>query len=114
MAAKVREQLGVNKQAAKKLDVERFNLRKLNELEVRKRYQIKISSRFAALENLSNGEDINRAWENITGVLISPYPDQEEDKLQRPNSNFCKPLKKKIGRLSFQPGLHGSNALRVG
>jgi hypothetical protein len=26
-------------------------------------------------------------------VLISPYPDHEGNKLQRPNSNFCKPLK---------------------
>ena len=45
--------------------MERFNLWKLSELEVRKQYQIKISNRFAALENLSDGEDIKRAWENI-------------------------------------------------
>ena len=44
---------------------ERFNLRKLNELEARKQYQIEITTRFAALENLSDSEDINRAWENI-------------------------------------------------
>ena len=44
---------------------ERFNLRKLNELEVRKQYQIEIKNRYAALENLSDDEDINRAWENI-------------------------------------------------
>ena len=30
---------------------------------------------------------------NSTGMLISPQPDQEGNKLQRPNSNFCKPLK---------------------
>jgi hypothetical protein len=53
--------LAVNKQAAQKFDVENFNLRKLNELEVRKEYQIKISNRFAGLENLSDSEDINRA-----------------------------------------------------
>jgi len=47
------------------LDGERFNLRKLNELEVRKQYQIEISKRFAVLENLSDSEDINRVWENI-------------------------------------------------
>jgi hypothetical protein len=29
-----------------------------------------------------------------TAVLISPYPDQEGNKLQQPNPNFCKPLKK--------------------
>jgi len=47
------------------LDGERFDLRKLNELEVRKQYQIEILNRFAALENLSDDEDINRDWENI-------------------------------------------------
>ena len=57
--------LAVRKQAAKKFDGERLNLRKLNELEVRKQYQIEITNRFAALENLSDEEDINRAWENI-------------------------------------------------
>ena len=49
----------------------RLNLRKLNELEVRKQYQIEISDTFAALENLSDGEDINRAWENITRNVIT-------------------------------------------
>jgi len=62
---RVREILAVSKQEAQKSDGERFNLRNLNELEVRKQYQIKISNRFAALENLSDGKDINRAWENI-------------------------------------------------
>jgi hypothetical protein len=38
--AKFRERLGVNKKAAQNFDGERFNLRKLNELEVRKRYQM--------------------------------------------------------------------------
>ena len=60
----VRERLAVSKQAAQRFDGERFNLRKLNELEVRKRYQIEITNRFAALENLSD-DDINRAWENM-------------------------------------------------
>jgi len=49
MVAKVRERLAVSKHAAQKFDVERFNLRKLSELEVRKQYQIKISNRSAAL-----------------------------------------------------------------
>jgi len=42
-----------SKKAAEKLHVERFNLKKLNELEVRKQYQIKISKRFAASKNLN-------------------------------------------------------------
>jgi len=65
VVAKVRERMAVSKQAAQKLDGERFNLRKINEQEFRKQYQTEISNRFAALENLSDSEDINRAWENI-------------------------------------------------
>jgi len=65
VVAKVRERLAVSKQAAQKFDVEKFNLRNLNELEVRKKFQIKISDRFAALENLRCSEDINGTWENI-------------------------------------------------
>ena len=45
--------------------MEKFNLRKLNELEVRKQYQIHISNRFAALENLNDSKNINGVWENI-------------------------------------------------
>ena len=50
VVAKVRERLAVRKQAAQKFDGVRFNLRKQNDLEVRKQYHIKISNRFAALE----------------------------------------------------------------
>jgi len=53
VVAKVRERLAVSKQAAQKFDGERCNPRKLNELEVRKQYQIEITNRFSALENLS-------------------------------------------------------------
>jgi len=42
VVAKVREGLAVIKQAAQKFDVERFILRKLSELEVRRDFQIKI------------------------------------------------------------------------
>ena len=65
MVAKVRERLAVSKQAAQKFDGDRFNLRKLNELEVRKQYQIEISNRIATVENLSRSKEINRAWENV-------------------------------------------------
>ena len=65
VCTKVRERLAVTKQAARRFDGERFNLRKLNGLEVRKQYQIEVTNRFAALENLRDDEDINRAWENI-------------------------------------------------
>jgi hypothetical protein len=65
VVAKVWEILAVSKQAAEQYDGERFNLRKLNELEVRKQYQIEITNRFAGLENLSGDKDINRDWTNF-------------------------------------------------
>ena len=58
--AKVRERLAVGKQVAQKFDGQRFNLRKLNEPEVRELYQIEITNRFAALENVNDDEDVNR------------------------------------------------------
>jgi len=45
--------------------LERFNLRNLTKMEVRKEYQIKISNRISALENQNDSEAIKRAWENI-------------------------------------------------
>jgi hypothetical protein len=65
VVAKFREILSLNKQAASNFEGKRFNIRKVNELEFRKQYQIDIRNRFAALENLSVDENINRNWENI-------------------------------------------------
>jgi hypothetical protein len=79
--------------------VERFNLRKQNELEVRKKYQIKISNRYAALENLNDSKDTNRALKNSNEniktsdeildlyklkqhkPLFNPYPANMENKV---------------------------------
>ena len=58
VVATVRERLAVSKQAAQKLDGEKFNLRKLKDLEVKKQYQIEITNRFAALGNISDDGDI--------------------------------------------------------
>ena len=59
MVAKVREKLAVSKQAEHKFLGERFNMRKLNELDVKKQHHIEITNRFAALKNSSNDKDIN-------------------------------------------------------
>jgi len=64
----VRERLAVNQQAAQKFDVEIFNLRKLNELEVKEKYKIEITNRFAALGNLNVDEDVNRAWKTLKRI----------------------------------------------
>jgi len=42
--AKIRERLAVGKQAAQRFDGQRFNLRKLNEPQVREQYQIEIAN----------------------------------------------------------------------
>jgi len=49
----------VGKQATQSFDRQRFNLRKLNEPEVRDQYQIEVTNRFATLENSDNDEDVN-------------------------------------------------------
>jgi hypothetical protein len=80
VVTKLRGRLAISKQTVLKFDEESFNLRKLNELEVRKQYPIKISIRLAALENLNDSENINRAWENVKEniktslkVILGPY-----------------------------------------
>jgi hypothetical protein len=50
-----------SKEETQKFDGDRFNLRKLNELEVRKRYQIDIRNSYVALGNVSDDKDIHRA-----------------------------------------------------
>jgi hypothetical protein len=65
VVAKFKETLTVREKATQKFNGERFNLRKLNELEVMEQYHIKITNRFTALENLSGDEGINRALESI-------------------------------------------------
>jgi len=65
VVAKLEESLAVRKQAAQKFDGERYNMRKLNDLGVKDKYQIKIRIRFAALETLNGVENVNRAWENV-------------------------------------------------
>jgi len=49
-------------------------LRKLNEPEVREHYQIEITNRFAALENVNDEEDVNRTWEHINSLNAKLNP----------------------------------------
>jgi hypothetical protein len=45
--------------------MERFNLKKLNEVEGKERYCVEVSNRFAALEDLDTEVEITSAWEII-------------------------------------------------
>jgi hypothetical protein len=48
--------------------MERFNLKKLNEVEVKEQYRVEISNRFAALQNLDTEVDVNNNWETIKKI----------------------------------------------
>jgi hypothetical protein len=45
--------------------MDRFNLKKLNEVDGNEQYRNEISHRFTALENIDTEVDINRVWETI-------------------------------------------------
>jgi hypothetical protein len=59
--AKIREGISVSKQARQKFDLERFYLRKPNDVEVKERHKVELSNRHAASENLDESLDINSA-----------------------------------------------------
>jgi Zn-finger nucleic acid-binding protein len=61
----VRERLAVSRRAAEKIDTERFNVKKLNDGDVKERYQVTIRNKFAPLENLEDNGDINGAWGSV-------------------------------------------------
>jgi hypothetical protein len=66
VVVKLSERLAVSKQIMHRFHPERFNLKKLNEVEGRDQYPPEISGRFAALENLDTEVNINRGWETIS------------------------------------------------
>jgi 50S ribosomal subunit-associated GTPase HflX len=51
--------------STQKFDTERFTLEKLIKTVGKEQYQVKISNKFAALENLDDDVNIKRAWETI-------------------------------------------------
>jgi hypothetical protein len=63
--AKLRDRISVSKRARQNFDLERFELKKLNDVEVEEKYQVEISNRFAAFESSDETFDINNAWESI-------------------------------------------------
>jgi hypothetical protein len=65
VVAKIRERGAVNKRPVSKMEMDRFNLMKLNEGEVKEQYQVTTKNRFSALENVEHNGDINRAWDAI-------------------------------------------------
>jgi hypothetical protein len=65
VVAKLRERISVSKRARQNFDLERFDPRKLDDIEVKEKYQVEISNLFAVLESLDDSFDIDNAWESI-------------------------------------------------
>jgi hypothetical protein len=62
---KVRERPEVNKQRSQRFYMERFNLKKLNDVEGKEQFCVVVSNRLTALEDLDAEVEINSAWETI-------------------------------------------------
>jgi hypothetical protein len=52
--AKLRERIWLSKGARQKFDLERFDLKKLDDVEVKEECQVEISNRFEVLESLDD------------------------------------------------------------
>jgi hypothetical protein len=69
VVAKVRERLTVSKRMVKKMNMEIFNRKQLNEEEVKEQYQVTMKNKSAALKNLDDNGDINRTWGTIRDII---------------------------------------------
>jgi hypothetical protein len=64
VVAKFRERLGVNKKDCKRFHMERFNLKKLNEVEGKEQNHVKVTNKSEASKCLNAEAEINRACGN--------------------------------------------------
>jgi hypothetical protein len=105
VAAKLRERLSAIKRVAQMFDMQRFDLRKLNDAQVKEQYQVKITNRFAALENCVDNVDMNKAWENIReNIKASAKESLSHYELQQHKPWFddeCSKLIDRGSRLNF-------------
>jgi hypothetical protein len=95
--------------------MQRFDLRKLNYAEVTKQYQVKITNRFAALENIDDNVDMNRVWENIRDNIKTSAKDSlGHYELQQHKPRFddeCSNLtdRRKLAKLQWMQNLSQVN-----
>jgi hypothetical protein len=65
VVAKIRERLAANKQRSHRFHIERFNLKKWNEVEGKEQFHVEVSNSFTALEDSDAEVETNSAWETI-------------------------------------------------
>jgi hypothetical protein len=96
--AKLRERISVSKQARKNFHLERFDLKKVDDVEVKEKYQVEISNRFAALGSLDESFDINNAWESIReNIKTSAKDNLGYQKLKHYKPRFGNECSKLVG-----------------
>jgi hypothetical protein len=119
--AKVRERLAVNKQGPHRFHMERFNLKKLNEVEGIEKYHAEVSNRPAALEDLDAKVEVNSIWKTIRDNINISAKDSlgyHELKKHMPLfDGYSKLLKEtKQAKLQWSPDpseIHGDNLNNV-
>jgi hypothetical protein len=81
--AKLRERISVSKRVRQNFDLEIFDLKKVDDVEVKEKYQVEISNRVAGLDSLGESFDINNSWESIReNIKISAKENLEYQKLK--------------------------------
>jgi hypothetical protein len=65
VVAKLRERISVSKRVRQNFDLQRFDLKKLDDVEVKEKYQVEISNIHEALENFDESFYINNSCESI-------------------------------------------------
>jgi hypothetical protein len=68
VVVKVRERLAVNKQGSQRFDMERFNLKTLNDVESKEQFRVDVSNRFAALEDLDTEVELVVPGKRLEGI----------------------------------------------
>jgi hypothetical protein len=63
--AKIRERIAVNKQGSHKFHMERFNLKKLIEVDNKEQYHAEVSNRFTTVEDMNSEVHTNSVWETV-------------------------------------------------
>jgi hypothetical protein len=76
VVAKVRERLAVNKHKSYRFNMERFTLKKFNEVEGKEKYHVEVSNRFVDLEDLDTEVKIKSAWKKIKENIKISYKRQ--------------------------------------
>lgn len=77
-------EVSASKQRMQNFNIERFNLKRVNEVDGKNQYQVKISNRFAVLENLEDDVHISKTWENIReNLTISAKENISFDELKQ-------------------------------